>query len=89
MVGADGAAVGVTAHVNADGRTIVAHYLSEGGVAEQMGNRIWNHPGDGVSPAFKRVAANVIEARFVADDEEHLSMFFFYLMAALRHAVYV
>ena len=87
--GFDNAALGVTAHVNSDGRTIVAHYLSQAGTAEQIARRIWNHPGDGVSPAFRRVGSNAIEVRSVAKDEEDLSMFFFYLMAALGHATYL
>ena len=85
----DTAAVGVAAHVRADGRTIVAHYLSHASDAEQIARRIWSHPGDGVSPALRRVGPDVIEVRFVAKDEEELSMFFFYLMAALGHATYV
>jgi hypothetical protein len=87
--GIDTAAVGVTAHVNADGRTIVARYLSRGATAEQIARRIWHHPGDGVSPEFRRLSGDIVEIRFVAQDEEQLSMFFFYLMAALGHATYV
>jgi hypothetical protein len=87
--GFDTAAVGVTAHVNSDGRTIVAHYLSHAATAEQMSKRIWHHPGDGVSPEFRRVGSSAIEVRFVAKDEEDLSMFFFYLLAALGHATYL
>jgi hypothetical protein len=87
--GFDTAASGVTAHVNADGRTIVAHYLSQAANAEQIARRIWNHPGDGVSPAFRRAGLNAIEVRFVAKDEEDVAMFLFYLTAALGHATYV
>jgi hypothetical protein len=89
LAGFDTGAIGVTAHVKADGRTIVAHYLSSGATAEQIARRIWHHPGDGVSPEFRRVGGDVVEIRFVAQDEEQLSMFFFHLMAALGHAVYV
>jgi hypothetical protein len=85
----DTGALGVTAHVGADGRTVVAHYLSLTANAEQIARRIWDHPGDGVAPAFRRADTNVIEVRFVATDEDNLSMFFFYLMGALGHATYV
>ena len=84
--GFDAAALGVTAYVNADGRTIVAHYVSPAANADQTARRLWAHPGDGVSPAVRRVSANAIEARLVAKDEEDLAMFFFYLLAALGHA---
>jgi hypothetical protein len=82
----DAAAVGVTAHVKADGRTVEAHYLSHATAAEQIAKRIWSHPGDGVSPALRRVGPDVIEVRFVAKNEEHLSMFFLsYGSAGARH----
>jgi hypothetical protein len=67
----------------------MAHYLSRGATAEQTARRIWHHPGDGVSPAFRAVGSDAVEVRFVAKDEEELSMFFYYLMAALGHATYV
>jgi hypothetical protein len=35
------------------------------------------------------MSGDIVEIRFVAQDEEQLSMFFFYLMAALGHATYV
>jgi hypothetical protein len=89
MGGIDNNAQGVTAHVSADGRTIVAHYLSSGAAAEQVARRIWDHPGDGVSPVFQRVSGNAVEVRFVAKDEEDLAMFFFFLCAALGHATYL
>ena len=85
----DSGAVGVTAHVKADGRTVVVHYLSKAANAADSARRVWNHPGDDVSPAFRRVAAGAIEVRFVARDADDLSMFFFYLMAALGHATHV
>ena len=87
--GVDDHATGVTAHVNADGRTIVAHYLSSSRTAEETARRIWDHPGDGVSPAFQRVGSNAVEVRFVARDTEDVAMFFFYLQAALGHATYL
>lgn len=87
--GFDAAAVGVTAHASSDGRTIVTHYLSRAVNAEQIARRIWHHPGDGVTPAFRRVSNEAIEVRFSAKDEEDLSMFFFYLMGALGHATYL
>jgi hypothetical protein len=85
----DPAALGVTAYGREDGRTVVAHYLSRAANAEQLARRIWNHPDDGVAPAFRRAGVNAIEIRFVAKDEDDLSMFFFYLTAALGHATYV
>jgi hypothetical protein len=85
----DTAAVGVTAHATSDGRTIVAHYLSHAVDAEPIARRIWNRPGDGVTPAFRRVSKDAIEVRFTAKDEEDLSMFLFYLLAAFGHATYL
>ena len=58
-------------------------------VAEQTARRLWHRPGDGVSPAFRRVGVNAIEARLVAKDEEDLAMFFFYLLATLGHATFL
>jgi hypothetical protein len=75
--------------VTADGRTIVAHYLSQAADAEQIARWMWHRPGDGVTPAFRRVGKDAIEARFTAKDEEDLSMFFFYLLAAFGHATYL
>ena len=85
----DGTALGVVAHVHADGRTIVAHYVSDNTRAEQMAREMWYHPRDGVTPAFRSVGSNAIEARLVAKDEEQLRTFFFFLMAALGHAMYI
>jgi len=85
----DADAVGVTAHASADGTTMVVHYLSKSPKAEQAARRIFYHPGDGLSPTFKGVSADAIEVRYVAKDEEDLAMFWFYLMAALGHAVYL
>ncbi len=83
----DGGAVGVAAHADRDGRTIVVHYLSIGPKAEDVARKIWHRPGDGVVPTIRRVSADVIEVRFSAKDEEDLSMF--YLLAALGHATYL
>ena len=85
----DAAAVGVTVHTSPDGRTIVAHYLSRATSAEQIVHRLWHHAGDGVAPALRRVGDDTIEARFTANDEEDVSMCFFYLLAALGHATYL
>jgi hypothetical protein len=85
----DPTAVGVVAHVDADGRTIVAHYVSNSTRAEQIARELWDHPGDGVSPTFRSVGSNVIEARLVAKDEQQLRVFFFFLLAALGHAMYI
>ena len=85
----DPGAVGVTAHASADGRTIVTHYLSRAVDAERIARRLLERAGDGVSPAFRRVGDQAIEARFTAKDEEDLSMFFFYLLTALGHATYL
>ncbi len=85
----DADAVGVAAHAAADGAAVVVHYLSKSPTAEQVAARIFSHPGDGVSPTIRRAAADAIEVRFVAKDDEDLSMFFFYLMASLGHAVYL
>lgn len=82
-------AVGVTAHAGADGRTIVAHYLSRSANAEPIARRMWHKPGDGIAPLFRRAGKDAIEARFTAKDEEDLSMFFFYSLASLGHAVYL
>jgi hypothetical protein len=85
----DDGAVGVVAHAAQDGRTIVVHYLSTGPKAEDVARKIWHRPGDGVVPAIRRVAAGAIEVRFSAKDEEDLSMFMYYLLAALGHATYL
>lgn len=82
-------AVGVAAHANADGRTIVAHYLSKGATAETVATRLFKHPGDRVSPTFRRVADGATEVRFTATDGEHLSMFLFYLFGTLGHGTYL
>ena len=82
-------AVGVTAHASADGATMVVHYLSKGPKAEQAARRIFSHPGDGLIPTFRRASGGAIEVRYVAKDEEDLAMFWFYLMAALGHAIYL
>jgi hypothetical protein len=57
--------------------------------ALKSARRIFYHPGDGLTPTFKRVSGDAIEVRYVAKDEEDLAMFWFYLMAALGHAVYL
>lgn len=85
----DADAVGVTAHASADGTTMVVHYLSKSPKAEQAARRIFYHPGDGLTPTFKRVSGDAIQVRYVAKDEEDLAMFWYYLMAALGHAVYL
>lgn len=82
-------AVGVTVHATPDGRALVVHYLSDAPNAEALATRMLAHPGDGVSPEILRADAGVIAVRFAATDEEHLSMFLFYLLAALGHATYV
>jgi hypothetical protein len=82
-------AVGVAAHANADGRTVVAHYLSKGVTAETVATRLFKHAGDGVSPTFRRAADDAIEVRFIATDGAHLSMFFFYLFGTLGHGTYL
>lgn len=85
----DDGAVGVTAYATADGRTVVAHYLSTSGTADAAANRMWKHPDDGVDAAVRRVGDAVIEVRFTARDSDQMRMFFFYLFAALGHAIYV
>ena len=87
--GRDPEALGVTAHVNADGRTVVAHYVSRAASAEQTARRIWHHPGERVEPEFRRVGTNAVEVRLVAATDEHLSTFFFFLIAAIGHAIYL
>ena len=87
--GRDTEALGVTAHVNADGRTVVAHYVSRAASAEQTARRIWHHPGERVEPEFRRVGTNAVEVRLVAATDEHLSTFFFFLIAAIGHAIYL
>ena len=82
-------AIGVTTHATSDGDTIIAHYVSAAKNAEEIARRMWHRPGDGVTPVFHRVSDDAVEARFNARDEEHLSMFLFYLLASLGHATYV
>jgi hypothetical protein len=76
-------AVGMTAHASPDGRTIVTHYLSKNATADRVATRMFSHPGDGVTPVVRRAGDDAIELRFVAKDEDHLSMFVFYLLMAL------
>lgn len=87
--GFDPAAVGVTASVRPDGRTFVVHYLSSAANAEQIARRVWHHPDEGVSPAFRPLGANVLQIRFVAKDESDLSMFLMTLLGVLGHATYM
>ena len=82
-------AIGVTAYATADGGTVVAHYLSTSRNAEAVAGEMWKHPGDGVDPTLRRVADDAIEVRFTARDADHMRTFFFYLSAALGHAIYV
>jgi hypothetical protein len=79
----DADAVGVTAHAAPDGRTIVTHYLSKSATLERVATGMFTHPGDGVTPSARRAGDGAIEVRFVAKDEDHLSMFAFYLFMAL------
>ena len=76
-------AVGMTAHASPDGRTIVTHYLSKNATADRVATRMFSHPGDGVTPVVRRAGDDATELRFVAKDEDHLSMFVFYLFMAL------
>ncbi|HYT68696.1 MAG TPA: hypothetical protein VEL51_19880 [Vicinamibacterales bacterium] len=85
----DTAAIGVAAYAKSDGRTIVTHYLSRGDNAEQIARRLLDHPGDRVTPTSRRVSNEAIEVLFSAKNEEHLSMFFFYLMRTLGHSIYL
>jgi hypothetical protein len=85
----DADAIGVAAHASADGTTMTVHYLSKSPQAERLARRVFNHPGDDVSPTFKRASGDAIEVRLVVKDEEHFAMFYFYLLAALGHAIYL
>jgi hypothetical protein len=82
-------AIGVAVHVATDGRTVTAHYLSNAARAEAISARLWRRPGEGVSPAIRRSGRDTIEVTLAARDQEHLSTFFFYVVAALGHAVYL
>ena len=85
----DAVALGLTAYASDDGRTVLVRYLSKSAKAEQLASRIFTHPGDGVSPSVRKIADETIEVRFTAKDGEHLSMFLFYLFAALGHATFL
>jgi hypothetical protein len=87
--GRDAAAVGMAAYAKPDGRTIVTHYLSRAANAGEIARRLLHHPGDGVATLDRRVSSEAIEVLFHANDEEHLSMFFFYLMGAFGHQIYL
>jgi hypothetical protein len=82
-------ALGLTAHASSDGRTVVVYFLSRAAAPEKVADRIFTHTGDGVRPAFRKAGDGAIEVRFTATDGEHLSMFLFYLFAALGHATYL
>jgi hypothetical protein len=85
----DDGAVGVAAYGAADGRTIVVHYLSTSDNAEAVAQEIWRHPGEGVDPAIGKAVDDTIEVRFTARDSDQMRTFFFFLFAALGHAIYV
>ena len=85
----DDGATGLTSYVTADGRTIVAQYLSTSGTAEAVANRMWKNPDEGVDATVRRAGNDVIEVRFTARDTDHLRRFFFFLFAALGHAIFV
>jgi hypothetical protein len=85
----DAGAVGVAAHVAADGRATVVHYLSTSDNAEAVAQEMWRHPREGLDPAIGTPADDTIEMRFTARDSDQMSMFFFFLFAALGHAIYV
>ena len=81
-------AVGMTAHAGPDGRTIVTHYLSKNATADRVATRMFSHPGDGVTPVVRRAGDDATELRFVAKDEDHLSMFVLLVHGAgSRHCV--
>ena len=85
----DDGAIGVAAYATADGRTAVVRYLTRSPDGEAIAARMWKHPDDGVDPVIRTLENGVIEARFTARDADHLKTFFFYLFAALGHAIYV
>jgi hypothetical protein len=85
----DPRAVGLAASVDAGGRSVVVHYLSGSTDAEQVAKQMYSHPGDGVTPEIRRATNDAIEIRYTSTRVEELQMFYFYLMAALGHAVYL
>jgi hypothetical protein len=87
--GLDATAAGVAAYAKPDGRPILTHYLSRAANADEIVRRLLHHPGDGVAPIDRRVSSDAIEVLFSAKDEEHLSMFFFYLMSTFGHRIYL
>jgi hypothetical protein len=87
--GLDATAAGVAAYAKPDGRTIVTHYLSRAANADEIVRRLLHHPGDGIEPIDRRVSTDAIEVLFRGKDEEHLSMFFFYLMSTFGHRIYL
>ena len=85
----DDDAIGLTASATDDGRTFVVHYLSTSKAAKAVVEEIWKHPADGVDPEIRAVAENVTEVRFTPASADGVRGFFFFLFAALGHAIYV
>lgn len=85
----DAGAIGLAAYAAADGRTVVAHYLSRSDNAEAVAQEMWRHPDEGIDPAISKAGQEAIEVRFTARDSEQMGMFLFFLFAALGHAIYV
>ena len=79
----------MAAYFTADGRTVVAHYLSTSGTAEAVANEMWKHPDESIEPVISKVRDDAIEIRFTAGDGDRLKIFLFYLVAAFGHAIYV
>jgi hypothetical protein len=85
----DKGAVGLVAHAEDDGRTMVVHYLSRGGEPLAVMRHFWLDNGERLSPTIQSVASDVVEVRFTTGNNKQLGMFLFHLFAALGHVIYL
>ena len=86
----DAGASGLTVHVNADGRTVVVHYISQGARAEEIARKFWGQKELGATPIVRRVARDAVEVRLVVKDADQLGYFLFFVTAgALGHVIFV
>jgi hypothetical protein len=85
----DNGALGLAAHAERDGRTMVVHYLSKSADAVEVMQRYWSRSDESPSTAIRSVDTGVVEVRLTAGNDDQLKLFFFHLFAALGHAIYL
>jgi hypothetical protein len=85
----DNSAVGLVAHAEDDGRTMVVHYVSKGTDPAAVMREFWLGNAEQLSPTIRAAETGVVEVRFTAGNDDQLGMFLFHLFAALGHAIYL